>query len=275
LQQVIWNLLSNAVKFSPEGGQVQLGLELAGPHHVEVTIVDAGHGIPAAFLPHMFEPFRQADASTTRRHGGLGLGLSIFKQLVELHGGTIAAVCEGEGKGATLRLRLPVHAQGAEAETVSNDPETTRKRSRPELPIKLPRLLEGIKVLVVDDEPDARDLLDFILQKAGATVELAASTGEALELLHISQPEILVADIGMPGEDGYELIRRVRASPQAFALLPAMALTAYARAEERAQAFSAGFQSHMTKPVEPAELIATIARMLEEARTVKGLGQSS
>jgi len=275
LQQVIWNLLSNAVKFSPEGGKVQLGLELAGPHHVEVTVVDAGHGIPAAFLPHMFEPFRQADASTTRRYGGLGLGLSIVKQLVELHGGTIEAVSEGEGKGATLKLRLPVHAQDAEAETVPQDPETTRKRSRPELPIKLPRLLEGIKVLVVDDELDARDLLDFILQKAGATVELAASTAEALELLGVSQPDLLVADIGMPGEDGYELIRRVRASSQAFALLPAMALTAYARAEERAQAFSAGFQFHMTKPVEPAELIATIARMLEEARTVKGLGQSS
>jgi len=273
LQQVIWNLLSNAVKFSPEGGLVQVGLELADPHHVEVSVVDAGHGIPEAFLPHVFEPFRQADASTTRRYGGLGLGLSIVKQLVELHGGTIEAVSEGEGKGATLRLRLPLYVQDAEAETAPS-PETTRRRSRPELPVKLPRVLEGIKVLVVDDEPDARDLLDFILQKAGATVELAASTGEALELLQISQPDILVADIGMPGEDGYELIRKVRASPQAFALLPALALTAYARAEERAQAFSAGFQSHMTKPVEPAELIATIARMLDEARTLKGLGQS-
>jgi len=142
--------------------------------------------------------------------------------------------------------------------------------------VKLPRVLEGIKVLVVDDEADARDLLDFILQKAGATVELAASTGEALELLHISRPTILVADIGMPGEDGYELMRRVRAlSEQELAQLPAMALTAYARAEERAQAFSAGFQSHMTKPVEPAELIAMIARMVEEAGKLKGLGQSS
>jgi len=273
LQQVIWNLLSNAVKFSPEGGLVQVGLELADPHHVEVSVVDAGHGIPAAFLPHMFEPFRQADASTTRRYGGLGLGLSIVKQLVELHGGTIEAVSEGEGKGATLKLILPLAVQVTEAETVPQDTETTRRRSRPELPMKLPRVLEGTKVLVVDDEPDARDLLDFILQKAGATVELAASTGEALELLQISQPDILVADIGMPGEDGYELIRKVRASPQSFALLPALALTAYARAEERAQAFSAGFQSHMTKPVEPAELIATIARMLEEAG--RAMGQSS
>ena len=142
--------------------------------------------------------------------------------------------------------------------------------------MKLPRLLEGMKVLVVDDEADARDLLDFILQKAGATVELAASTGEALELLQISRADILVADIGMPGEDGYELIRKVRAlSPQAVALVPALALTAYARAEERALAFSAGFQSHMTKPAEPAELITTIARMLEEAGKVKGVGQSS
>jgi PAS domain S-box-containing protein len=276
LQQVIWNLLSNAVKFSPEGGQVQVGLELVDPHHVEVSVVDAGHGIPAAFLPHMFEPFRQADATTTRRYGGLGLGLSIVKQLVELHGGTIEAVSEGEGKGATLKLRLPLADQFAEVETVPKDPETTRQRSRPELPMKLPRVLEGIKVLVVDDEADARDLLDFILQKAGATVELAASTGEALALLDISRPTILVADIGMPGEDGYELIRRVRALSQPdLALLPAMALTAYARAEERAQAFSAGFQSHMTKPVEPSELIATIARMLEEAGKLRRLGQSS
>ena len=172
----------------------------------------------------------------------------------------------------------PLADQVAEAETVPKDPETTRKRSRPELPMKLPRLLEGIKVLVVDDEPDARDLLDFILQKAGATVELAASTGgSAGAASDISRPDILVADIGMPGEDGYELIRKVRAlSPQPdLALLPAMALTAYARAEERAQAFSAGFQSHMTKPVEPAELITTIARMLEEAGKARGLGQSS
>jgi PAS domain S-box-containing protein len=276
LQQVIWNLLSNAVKFSPEGGQVQVGLELVDPRHVEVSVVDAGHGIPAAFLPHMFEPFRQADATTARRHSGLGLGLSIVKQLVELHGGTIEAVSEGEGKGATLKLRLPLADQVADAETVPKDPETTRQRSRPELPMKLPRLLEGMKVLVVDDEPDARDLLDFILQKAGATVELATSTGEALELLQISRADILVADIGMPGEDGYELIRKVRAlSPQAVALVPALALTAYARAEERALAFSAGFQSHMTKPAEPAELITTIARMLEEAGKVKGVGQSS
>jgi len=276
LQQVIWNLLSNAVKFSPEGGLVQVGLELTDPCHVEVSVVDAGHGIPAAFLPHMFEPFRQADATTTRRHGGLGLGLSIVKQLVELHGGTIEALSEGEGKGATLKLRLPLAVQVTEAETVPRETETTPKRARPELPMKLPQLLGGVKVLVVDDEADARDLLDFILQKAGATVELAASTVEALELLRIRRPDILVADIGMPGEDGYELIRKVRRFSQPeVALLPAMALTAYARAEERAQAFSAGFQSHITKPVEPAELIATIARVLEEAGKAKGFGQST
>src|SRR4030095_11923440 len=138
LQQVIWNLLSNAVKFSPEEGQVQLGLELAGPHHVEITVVDAGHGIPAAFLPYMFEPFRQADATTTRRYGGLGLGLSIVKQLVELHGGTIEAVSEGEGKGATLSLRLPLADQIAEAETVPKDPEKPRHAPRPEVPLHRP-----------------------------------------------------------------------------------------------------------------------------------------
>ena len=275
LQQVIWNLLSNAVKFSPEKGRVQLAVDLVDSHHVELTVVDAGHGIPAAFLPYVFEAFRQADATTTRRHGGLGLGLSIVKQLVELHGGTIEAVSEGEGKGATLRLRLPVAVQAADPETLPKT-EATPKRSHPELPMKLPRLLEGLRILAVDDELDARELLAFILQKGGASVDLAASTAEALELLNVSRPDLLLADIGMPGEDGYELIRKVRASAeQDVARLPAMALTAYARAEERAQAFAAGFQSHMTKPVEPAELIVTIARMMDEVRTIRGLGTSS
>ena len=204
------------------------------------------------------------DPSTTRKHGGLGLGLSIVKQLVELHGGTIDALSEGEGRGATLRLRLPVAVQDAEPETIQKT-EPTQKRSHPELSVKLPRLLEGLKILAVDDELDARELLAFILQKGGASVDLAASTAEALELLQVSRPDLLLADIGMPGEDGYELIRKVRASSQQdVARLPAMALTAYARAEERAQAFAAGFQSHMTKPVEPAELIVTIARMMDE-----------
>ncbi|HEX2524371.1 MAG TPA: ATP-binding protein, partial [Terriglobia bacterium] len=190
LQQVIWNLLSNAVKFSPEKGRVQLAVDVVNSDHVELTVVDAGHGIPAAFLPHVFEPFRQADASTTRKHGGLGLGLSIVKQLAELHGGTIDAFSEGEGKGATLRLRLPIVAQDADAQTLLKT-EPAPKRSHLELPTKLPRLLEGLKILAVDDELDARELLAFILQKGGAVVELAASTTEALELLQVSRPDLL------------------------------------------------------------------------------------
>ena len=266
LQQIVWNLLSNAVKFSSRGGSVKIQLERMDSDQVEVKVTDAGQGIPPEFLPHVFEPFQQADGSTTRQHGGLGLGLSIVRQLVELHGGTIAASSEGEGKGATFTVCLPALVRQASEEGRPSDARS--KRSHSELPAKLPRVLEGVKVLAVDDEPDARELLAFVLQTGGAIVGLASSTSNALELLNSWQPDLIVADIGMPGEDGYTFIRKVRASSSRdVALVPALALTAYARVEERAQALAAGFQAHMTKPVEPAELIRGLARLLGESRT--------
>jgi len=275
LQQVIWNLLSNAVKFSPEAGHVQVQLKLADPHQIEFTVLDSGLGIPSDFLPYIFEPFRQADGSTTRKHGGLGLGLSIVKQLVELHGGTIEASSEAEGKGATFRLRLPLAAQETQQEEKAKPTgDRTERKPRLTLPTKLPRLLEGTRILAVDDEPDARELLGFILGKGGASVELAASTEQALKILESWQPDIIVADIGMPDEDGYSLIRKIRTlDRQEIARLPALALTAYARAEERTEALSAGFQAHMTKPVEPSELIVTLNFLLGEARMARSLGQ--
>ena len=274
LQQVVWNLLSNAVKFSSAGQEVQVGMKLVNSQ-VEIAVIDAGQGIPAAFLPHVFEPFRQADGSTSRKHGGLGIGLSIVRQLVELHGGTIEVFSDGEGKGATFRLRLPVADQQTEAETMPQSAEPAKSRARPELPTKLPRVLEGKKVLAVDDELDARELIGFILEMGGAKVELAASTDEALEVLQSWKPDIIVADIGMPVKDGYALIQIIRnGSRRDIALVPAIALTAYARAEERARALHAGFQAHMTKPVEPSELLSSIARVLEENRFGKSFGQS-
>lgn len=276
LQQMIWNLLSNAVKFSNKGGRVDLLVTTADPDQVEIVVSDAGRGIPKSFLPHVFEPFRQADGSFTRAHGGLGLGLSIVKQLAELHGGSVEAFSEGEGKGATFKLRLPLVDQPAFEQTArAPTADPAEEWPHPRSPLKLPRLLEGIQVLVVDDEVDARELAAFILEAAGARVDLAASTAEALEILETSRPDLLVADIGMPVEDGYALLRKVRAMHgRDAASLPALALTAYARAEDRHQAFSAGFQSHITKPVEPNDLIVMSAHLLKEARG-KGAARSS
>lgn len=276
LQQMIWNLLSNAVKFSNKGGRVEVQLTPVDPDQVEIVVSDAGRGIAKSFLPHVFEPFRQADGSSTRAHGGLGLGLSIVKQLAELHGGSVEALSEGEGKGAAFKLRLPlVDRPAAEEPAGATTADPARKPPHPRSPLKLPRLLEGITVLVVDDEVDARELVAFILEAAGARVDLAASTAEALEILETSQPDLIVADIGMPVEDGYALLRRVRAMPgRDAASLPALALTAYARAEDRHQAFSAGFQSHVTKPVEPHDLVVMSAHLLKEARG-KGAARSS
>jgi len=236
--------------------------------------VDAGFGIPASFLPYVFDPFRQADGSTTRAHGGLGLGLSIVKQLIELHGGTVEASSEGPGKGATFKVRLPIAVQEASA----GGPATAGQTIQPlpaALAMKLPRLLEGVKILVVDDELDARELITFILEKGGASVQVAPSTVEALEILPSWQPDIIIADIGMPKDDGYALIRKVRAmTSEQVVVTPALALTAYARAEDRVQALAAGYQGHLTKPVEPAELILTTARLLKQAGIVRSFGQA-
>ena len=244
LQQVLWNLLSNAIKFTAKRGQVKLVAERA-ESHLEITVTDTGRGIRPEFLPHVFDRFRQADASITRQFGGLGLGLAIVKNLVELHGGRIRAQSPGEGQGATFTVSLPVTpAPAGEALPV---PAGFAGRG----------VLKGAKLLVVDDEPDARGLLDRFFTDCGAEVTTASSAAEALELLKAALYDIIVSDIVMPHEDGYELMRKVRALPtEQTRETPAVALTAFAGAEDRQRALAAGYQVHVPKPVEPAELVA-------------------
>jgi PAS domain S-box-containing protein len=260
LQQIVWNLLSNAVKFTPRGGVVQVGFEREGSH-VEIVVTDTGEGIRPEFLPHVFERFRQADGSTTRVHGGLGLGLAIVRHLVELHGGHVRAESEGEGKGATFTVRLPLLLPQAKPASKVDEPNqtiTANKMARGTVP------LQGLRVLVVDDEPDARELFSIMLRRCGAEVTTAASAGEALEYLESWKPGVLVADIGMEGEDGYALIRKVRALPkERGGEIPALALTAYARSEDRLKALSAGYQVHLAKPVDRGELAAAVERLVK------------
>ena len=256
LQQVVWNLLSNAVKFTPKGGKVQVLLERVNSH-VEVSVIDTGSGIKPEFLPHVFDRFRQADSSTTRRHGGLGLGLAIVKQLIELHGGGVRAKSPGEGQGSTFTLILPI--------TVVHPEHPAPEKVRPRESVTAEDVckekdLDGVKVLVVDDEADARLLIRRVLTECKAVVALASSAAEALELVEQFAPEVIVSDVGMPEMDGYEFIRRVRARHPSREL-PAAALTAFARAEDRRQALLAGFQTHVAKPVDPAELIAVVASL--------------
>jgi CheY-like chemotaxis protein/two-component sensor histidine kinase len=256
LQQVVWNLLSNAIKFTSKGGKVQVLLQRVNSH-IEISVADTGIGIAPEFLPHVFERFRQADSSTARRYGGLGLGLSIAKQLVELHGGTVRAESSGEERGATFTVTLPL--------TVVHRPAYAEERLHPKAPTPISSHfkalnLSGIKVLVVDDEADARDLIKRVLVDCNAEVLTAGSAGEALLLVEREKPHILVSDIGMPGVDGFELLRRVRALGKARGgRIPAIALTAFARSEDRTRALRAGFLVHVSKPVEPSELVATVA----------------
>ena len=259
LQQVFWNLLTNAVKFTPKAGQVAVSLARVNSH-LEVSVVDNGEGIDPAFLPHVFERFRQADASTTRRHGGLGLGLSIVRQLVELHGGSISALSEGAGKGATFRVVLPLTTAAAHA-SAAEEPRQRRAAEPEPMSVASTIDLEGVKVLVVDDEPDARSLIERLLRDRDAEVMTAASAKEALDLLAHDEPDVLISDIGMPKEDGYSLLRRIRKLKGAKARLPAIALTAYARPEDRAKAIEAGYQLHLAKPVEASTLIAMVAML--------------
>jgi CheY-like chemotaxis protein len=258
LQQCFWNLLSNAVKFTPRGGRIQVSLERVNSH-LEVCVVDNGEGIKPEFLPHLFERFRQADATTTRRHGGLGLGLSIVKHLIELHGGNVRAKSAGEGQGATLVIELPIMVvQPPEAQTRREHP---RSPTLTAAPVDHP-FLDGITVLAVDDEPDARNLIKRVLEDCGAKVIQAASAQEALELVIRERPDMIVSDIGMPGEDGYAFIKKVRAlRPDEGGRTPAAALTAFARAEDRTRALRAGYQTHVAKPVEPTELTAVVASL--------------
>jgi CheY-like chemotaxis protein len=255
LQQVFWNLLSNAIKFTPKGGHVQVLLERVDSH-VEVSIIDTGEGISPEFLPYIFDRFQQADASTTRRHTGLGLGLAIVKHLVELHGGSVRAKSGGLGKGATFIVSLPL--------TVLHPPpdewEPQHPQSKPpDVPLLPAISLKNVDVLVVDDEPDARNLLKRLLEACGAAVYLARSAQEAMESLLTKSVDVLICDIGMPDEDGYSLMRRIRALDDAQkSEVAAVALTAYARFEDRTEAIRAGFQNHLPKPVEPAELLAVV-----------------
>jgi len=257
LQQAVWNLLSNAVKFTPRGGRVQVVLERVNSH-VELSVIDTGQGIKPEFLPYVFDRFRQADSTTTRRHGGLGLGLSIVKQLVEMHGGSVRAKSPGAEMGATFTISLPIVATHEQPE---HAPDEIEPRALEELRSPLAPL-EGAKLLVVDDERDARELLRRILLECRAEVRVAASVAEALSILDHFQPHLLLSDIGMPDQDGFELIRKVRARGATAKELPAVALTAFARAEDRRRALLAGFQVHVAKPVDPGELVATIATLL-------------
>jgi signal transduction histidine kinase/ActR/RegA family two-component response regulator len=258
LQQVIWNLLSNAIKFTPKGGRVQIKLERVNSH-VEIGVSDSGAGIAPEFLPFVFDRFRQADGRTTRQHGGLGLGLSIVRHLVELHGGTVRAESAGEGEGSSFTVLLPI----APIYQSIGQGERVHPAARNTLPnYECPDRLDGLRVLAVDDEPDTRDLIKVGLAQCGADVTVAGSAAEALEAIKRAPPDLLVSDIGMPDMDGYELIRRVRELPAADGgKVPAIALTAYARVEDRMQALRAGYQMHVPKPVELAELVAVAASL--------------
>lgn len=261
LQQIVWNLLSNAIKFTPRGGQVEALLERADTQ-VEIRISDTGQGVKKEFLSYIFDRFRQADSSTTRKHGGLGLGLAIVKHLTELHGGTVRAQSEGEGQGATFIVTLPL-APVCETRAADLPPSApilalSPGRERPSL--------AGVKVLVVDDDPDACAILRRLLEESQAEVAIALSAAEALRMFESVRPHILVSDIGMPEQDGYELVRKIRALPSASGgLTPAVALTAFARAEDRIRALEAGYQTHVSKPVEPIEFLTVIDSLATRA----------
>ncbi|MBL0693579.1 ATP-binding protein [Comamonas sp. JC664] len=257
LQQVVWNLLSNAVKFTPKGGRVQVLVERRNSS-VEITVADTGQGISAQFLPHVFERFRQADGSTTRKTGGLGLGLSIVRHLVELHGGTVSVASDGDGQGATFVVSLP-QAVALRREVLV--PPALRAPLM-EQDIPCPPQLVGLRLLVVDDEEDTRELLRSIIETCGGVVTTASSAEEALGEMQRQPFDVLVSDVGMPLEDGYRFIARVRAlPPEQGGALPAVALTAYTRMEDRTRALLAGFTTHVPKPIEPVELMAVIASM--------------
>jgi signal transduction histidine kinase/ActR/RegA family two-component response regulator len=252
LQQIVWNLLANAVKFTPEGGALYLSLRSI-TNAVEIAVTDTGIGISADFLPSVFEPFRQADASSTRRHSGLGLGLSIVRHLVEAHGGTITAESAGEGQGSTFTVRLP---RAAEPIDSSRPPPGLEQRQAPVTS------LNGLSVLVVDDDDGSREMVAAYLQSRDAVVHTAASSAQAIEMVQRERVDVLLADIAMPEEDGYGLIRRLRAiKKNGIGSIPAAALTAYARAEDRKQTLQAGFQMHLTKPVDRVALIEAVASL--------------
>jgi PAS domain S-box-containing protein len=269
LQQVVWNLLSNAIKFTPKEGRVQVLLARADSQ-LEVTVSDTGQGIAPEFIPYVFDRFRQADPTTTRTHGGLGLGLAIARHLVELHGGTVRAESGGEGRGATFRVLLPLLAmQPAEPPAAERLPGPTAAAGPAPgngFHLECPPELSGLRVLVVEDDADSRELLIAVLRQCGAEVLAVPRSAEALGALDTWRPDVLISDIEMPDEDGYTFIRKVRArAAERGGQIPAAALTAYARSEDRMRALAAGFQIHVPKPVEPAELVTVVASLAGRA----------
>jgi PAS domain S-box-containing protein len=263
LQQVLWNLLTNAVKFTPKGGRIQVFLRRVNSH-IEISVVDSGQGISAEFLPHLFTRFSQADTSIARKHGGLGLGLALVKSLVELHGGTVKASSEGEAQGAKFVVSLPLTAVYRDdiEPTLTPAPATAASGSNPDL--------HGFHVLVVDDEADARGLIQHILKKCNATVTTAASAAEGIAAVKQHHPDMILSDIGMPVEDGYEFLAKLRQLSDAEGGdTPAVALTAFARSEDRRRALMAGFQMHLPKPIEAAELLAVASNICTASRRAR------
>jgi PAS domain S-box-containing protein len=262
LQQVVWNLVSNAVKFTGKNGRVQVRLERVNSH-IEIVVSDTGIGIPADFLPYAFERFRQAEAGPTRKTGGLGLGLAIVRHIVEMHGGTVEAASPGEGKGATFRVRLPVMIVHPEA----REPRREHPRTERVAPLTGLADLGGARIVVIDDEEDALTLLRVVLESAGADVATISDPTEAIACIEKIKPQVLVVDLGMPAIDGFELIARIRAAANPdVSDVPAVALTAFARSEDRTRALRAGFEMHLAKPVDPGELVQSVASLARRAR---------
>ena len=264
LQQVVWNLLANAVKFTPQGGTVQVRLN-HGNGQARVIVTDTGRGIAPAFLPHLFERFRQADSRFSREHGGLGLGLSIAREIVQSHGGSIHAASDGEGRGATFTVTLPIVAAAAvpEGSAVAADTEAG------EMLVSIRGRLTGVRVLVVDDDDDARALIQAIVEEAGAIATTVASGAHALQQLDGQLPDVMVADLGMPGMDGLALIEAVRRRLDGARMVPAIALTAYARSQDRVRALSSGYQRHLPKPIDHSQLVAAI-RAITRSSPIRG-----
>jgi PAS domain S-box-containing protein len=262
LQQVVWNLLSNAVKFTPKNGSIEVSLQRVDSQ-TEISVRDSGEGISSDFLPYVFDRFRQGDGKTTRTHSGLGLGLAIVRQLVELHGGTVKAHSDGPGLGATFTLQLPVLSIKRAPGSTARDLTLTRAKVTDELSMEYPPCLDGVRVLVVDDDSDTRQMLQAVLSECQADVFTASSAAEAIKEIERRKPDVLVSDLGMPKQDGYELIKEVRKMESAdnSTRIPALALTAYAKTEDRVRALAGGYQVHLSKPVEPAEFLLVVANL--------------
>jgi PAS domain S-box-containing protein len=263
LQQVVWNLLSNAIKFTPRHGSVQISLNRS-ESHLEISVSDTGIGIEQEFLPFVFDRFRQADSTSSKKYGGLGLGLSIVRHLVEMHGGIVDAANREDLQGAVFSVKLPVMAINSKSPPPLAETETETHSNGKKLDFDCSASIKGTKILVVDDEPDARQLMSAILEQCGAEIKVAENAAQALSLIDEYRPDILISDIGMPETDGFELIKKIREKEKGSGKrLPAVALTAFARAEDRLKALSAGYNMHIPKPVEPTELIVVIANLTE------------